>query len=208
MRRISLLSTVVISSALAIAAIAASPASAAGSLGVFCKTAPVSHECGGSVYPAGTEINASLNGPLTMKTGGGTTVFQCYGSDWKMKVGESTYTYIKTTALSFSSCNTPFTVPWVGATDLSWTEGTDNGKFGSSRAAEVQFKFLGVTCTLYFDGPGTYAGPGELVGGSSPKMVYKNDALPGVTGGFCPNVVYATGEYKISTPTPLYVEKP
>jgi hypothetical protein len=199
MKRITLLSSVIVSSALAVCAIAAASASATVEpLGVFCKSAPASHECGGSAYPAGTEIKSSLSTPLLFKTGGGTTVFQCTESAFNMAVTESLSAPMPT-ALTFGGCNTQFTVNRLSQETLRWTEGTHNGKlFGTS---EMWIKFLGLKC--YF----TFYGPLKVIGGTSPTIEASGVAA-GLSGGLCPSSVNMSGTYTISTPTPLYVEKP
>lgn len=199
MRRISFLVSVVTTSALAIAAIAAGPASATEPNGVFCSTAPASHECGEAAYPAETQVKASLVTPLYFKTGGGTTVMQCTGSTFNMSVGGNP-SVLSTTALGFSGCTTTFNVTQLAYSDLKWTEGTDNGTL--TNKSLIMINFLGVKC--YF----THWTPMKVVGGNSPAIELNNTRIVGMSGFPCPSQLYTNGKYQIESPSPLYVEKP
>jgi hypothetical protein len=208
MKRISMLAAALSSLALAIAALGAVSASAAEDpIGVFCSSAPASHECGGSTYPLGTELTANLSKELRLATSGGTTFLKCSQSTWQSQVGESGT--LATTGFSLSGCTSTFQILRLGSAQLRWKEGTDNGHFASGlgRVAEIQTKFLGVNCTFVLIAPGQ-SGPGSVVGGSPARFVYEGDRVQSETGGLCPSTLYATGEYTVNSPTSLYVEKP
>ncbi|HMJ72790.1 MAG TPA: hypothetical protein VK471_05415 [Solirubrobacterales bacterium] len=193
------MAVVLTTAALAIAATGAGSAVAYSTTpGVFCSSAPASHECGSSAYPTGTEIKSTLSEKLQFKTTGGTTIMECWGSTFNMAVAEK-LSNPAATAWTFQSCSTSFTMLRLAPGELKWIEGTNNGELWNG--GELRISFMGLNC--YF----RPQGPFEVIGGSSPKIKVKGFAV-GLSEGFCPSSAVMSGQYDISTPTPLYVEKP
>ena len=175
---------------------------------VLCKTA-VTEGChaGGWAYPAGTEIDMSLEGTTSTSTTGGTLLDTCTEGTLR---GETTNTGSSSETVDWNlsemwSKNCTKTTDSIvnGALEVHWISGTDNGTL-TVNGTQVT-KNLGIlgSCTY---GPGAGGTElGTLIGGS-PATVRVEAVLPKLAGGAtCPPDVVWTGAYAVTSPEPLYI---
>lgn len=138
---------------------------------------------------------------------GGFLLQTCTGTRVKVEItasGSSTTTVSGAVReLVGSSCTNSMTTIKLGSLEIHHIAGTDNGTVtGSFTEVTVNTSFAG-SCVY---GVGTGNDFGTLVGGTSPTL--KVNGIVKLTGGgfFCPSEARWTGEYKVTEPTPLYVE--
>jgi len=194
MKRLTILLFIALSMTAALGAFGAGAASAE-TTGLLCTTASISHECG-SAYAKGTEVTATLSSSLEIKGANSLLVNKCTGSSIHFNYnGESGLEY---KSASFSGCGKAMTDATSGELVVIWKEGTDNGS--TNAFASTFFEMDGGVYSLTNEGVGT-----EVVGGTSPKLVFKNAPLVGVSGKTYSDLTL-TAEYSLS-PTPMYVEK-
>jgi hypothetical protein len=189
-----------------VAVVAAMALAGAGSASatVLCKTQ--TNPCA-SLYGKGTVIRPTLTGSNSLETLGGTTLTTCTGTSIKTLIenpGSATTTVSgPNTELVASGCTNETVTIKSGSLEIHSISGTANGTV-TGLVAEVQVNtgFFG-KCTY---GAGSGTDIGTLVGGASP--VIKVNGIVKKTGGeaLCPSETRWTGEYKVTEPTPLYVE--
>jgi hypothetical protein len=214
-KRISLVVLVVAASVVGVSAVAAASASAYTAL---CKTAPESHECGSSAYPAGTHVLATLKPGTKFKfeSEAGTPIVSCANSRIDMTSKAAEYLggqQLWVNEYTFGECE-------GGAVNVNNTShsgslkylnyvGPHSGGFLSWDLMEIYPKdsnTWGNYCGEQIIGEGA-----ELTPGSAPLLTfnksYVQKSSTGSGGSFlCPDTLRATGTYVISTPTPLYLE--
>jgi hypothetical protein len=201
-KKFSLLAMVVTASLLGALAIGAASASAT----VLCKQAAAANNCAPEdTYPEGTEVHAEL-APTTflyITEQNGTLRNSCSASEMATTLGIQQFEYQRSamTALSFGGCTTsPVTVERLGEPDFQWKPGTHGGHM-YGYGVRIGFNYFGLACVY------TFWGPGEIVPGASPKLVYSYGELVRLSGSFiCPYKMSISATYDITTPTPLYVE--
>lgn len=197
------LKMLVLAMAAAVVAVAFTGASSA-SATVLCKTTTT--PCG-SVYPAGTVVRPTLTGSNSLETLEGMTLDTCTGTSIKTLIenpGGSTSTVSgPNTELVASGCTNQTLTIKPGSLEIHSISGTDNGTV-TGLVAEVTVNSTLFGSCVY--GAGTGTDIGTLVGGEAP--VIKVNGIVKRTGGsmFCPSETRWTGEYKVTEPTPMYVE--
>jgi hypothetical protein len=172
---------------------------------VLCKTA-LSEGCAGVWdYPAGTEIDLSLEGSTSTRGTNGELLDTCTEGTIKGATtntgGPSETVTSKSSELWSRNCTTTTVSLAPGSLEIHWKEGT-NGTL-TVKGTEVT-KMIGSVSCVY----GPAAGGvdlGTLTGGS-PATVDVEAVLPKLSGGFlCPADVVWNGAYLVTTPQPLYV---
>jgi len=182
------------------AAMAASPASAS----VFCSTAPANHICP-SKYPDGTAFKAKNSTNIVLKAG-----FQEFSCSESVVEGSIKGSTVALSNFKLQQCAAPggFAATetyTLGSWTFPWAEGTHNAALGEGHA-EWKISYIGTTCWYDIPGSGPQGGI-SLTGGSNPTMTL-NSKIPKLAGGFlCASPAQLTGQYTISTPKPLYIEK-
>jgi hypothetical protein len=100
-------------------------------------------------------------------------------------------------------CTKHTTTVKTGSLEIHHIAGTDDGTVTGLLAEVTINGIFGVSCTY---GAGTSTDVGVLTGGASPTLKV-NAIIKKTAGGFiCPAETRWTGEYKVTEPTPLYVE--
>jgi hypothetical protein len=168
--------------------------------GVLCKTTTT--PCG-SPYGKETMLDADLTGSFALADGSGNTIATCTGSTIKGRVANiSEATTVSLEELSWPACNQTTHTISPGELKIAHIAGTDNGTV-TGRNSQVTFGIFGVSCTYGF-GAGTDLG--TLTGGVEPTLSF-NAVVAKTAGGFlCSDTVAWTASYKLTQPTPLYVE--
>jgi len=197
----------------AIAALAAMALAGAGSASatVLCKTTttPCSSPYGkGSIFVPSLASGSSNVLEASFEEGGEEFVLQtCLQTKVKVEIensGGSTSTVSgPVRELVGGSCAYPMTTLKAGSLEIHHISGTDNGTVtGSFTEVTVNSALFG-SCVY---GVGTGNDFGTLFGGESPTL--KVNGIVKKTGGsiICPSEARWTGEYKVTEPTPLYVE--
>jgi hypothetical protein len=200
MKHFKMLSLAVVAAAALMAMAAAGTASAT----VLCKTTTT--PCS-SVYGKGTVIRPVLTGSNVLETLDGSTILNtCVGTSIKTVIenpgGATATVFGPNQELVPTGCtNQTFTVK-AGSIEIHHIAGTDNGTV-TGLVAEVTVVMFGTSCTY---GAGTGTDIGTLFGGEAP-VIKVNGVVKKTAGGFlCPAETRWTGEYKVTEPTPLYVE--
>ena len=171
---------------------------------VLCKT--TSTPCN-SVYGKGTVIRPTLTGSNVLETLEGSTLTTCVGTSIKTVIenpgGATATVFGPNTELVATGCtNQTFTLK-SGSLEIHHIAGTDNGTVTGLVAEVTVVVFGGTSCTY---GAGTGTDIGTLIGGESP-VIKVNGIVKKTAGGFiCPAETRWTGEYKVTEPTPIYVE--
>lgn len=199
MKNLKMIALIAVCAIVALAFAGASTASAT----VLCKT--TSTPCG-SIYEKGTTVRPTLTGSNVLETLEGSTLTTCTGTSIKSVIetsGGATSTVSGVnTELVASGCSNLVTTIKPGSLEIHYVTGTDNGTV-TGLVAEVTVVTLGVSCTY---GVGSGTDIGTLFGGEAP-IIKVNGVVKKTAGGFlCPAETRWTGEYKVTEPTPLYVE--
>jgi hypothetical protein len=201
MRFIKTLGFAMVAAAVLTAFIGASTSSAT----VLCKT--TQQVCGaGWDYSAGSSVNSSMNNTSLFKAGIEDTCTKGVLSGPEAATGSSTETVrIEILELYFENCTCPMTVITKGSLEIHYVgegRGTMTGK--NSR---ITVNCAGVSCAYGTAAGGTDLGAlDEPVTSSSDARITISASLPKMEGGFlCAGVETWTGEYIVTSPTPLYV---
>jgi hypothetical protein len=190
--------------AVAAAALTAFIGGSTASATVLCKTTTT--PCA-SPYAKGTTFVPTLTGSNVMESLGGEILATCTGTSIKVKIenaGSSTSTVSgPVTEMMASNCTNPTTTIKLGSLEIHHIAGTDNGTVTGLFSEVTLAAIFGTSCTY---GAGTSTDVGVLTGGASP--VLKVNAIVKKTAGsfLCPAETRWTGEYKVTEPTPLYIE--
>jgi hypothetical protein len=159
-----------------------------------------------NAYGKETTLDADLNGSTLFKTGS-TTMATCTGATLKAKTknaGSSTEAIIAAIeAFTWSGCSQTTTTLNNGSLKIERMEGTENATV-LGKDTQFTFGIFGTSCTYGFGHRGTDLG--TLVGGVEPTLSF-SATVPRLIGGFlCPSTSTWTASYKITEPTPLYME--
>lgn len=171
---------------------------------VLCKSQPGTHVCpAGDVYGVGTAISAQSITSIRATDSASNLVYECASGGFSGTVSvagsESTSARLNETKHTYSSCTSGFTSLGSGEMVINWDTGTDDGVL-TQTGGETEWTIFGVKCTYSIAG-------GAIKGGTAPKLVYKDTKVVKTAGGFlCPKELKLNAEYKITSPTPLYVE--
>jgi hypothetical protein len=190
-KKLTAIALSVASMVLVSAAVAAAPASAS----VFCQTAPVNHVCLAK-YPDGTPFKATLSSPIMVHAG--FTDVSCTSSSVEGTIKGETVTMSSVKIESCGESVSKIIRPniWI----FPWQEGTHNAAHGWGYT-EWSISRFGTTCV--YDYPEGIS----LIGGTSPEIKISGP-MSKVSGGFlCANPAEVVATYKVTTPSPLYVEK-
>jgi hypothetical protein len=168
--------------------------------GVLCKTTTT--PCG-SPYGKETTLDADLTGSFTLEDSSGNSLDRCAGSTIKGRVvSVSEAATVSLEELSWSGCDATTHTISPGELKIAHIAGTENGTV-TGKGTQVTFGIFGVSCTY---GTGTGTGLGTLTGGVAPTLSFSAVVVK-IAGGFlCPNAPVWTASYKLTEPTPLYVE--
>ncbi len=209
MKRLSLATTLVAVAFVAALAIATTSASAS----VLCKSPSFTYYCGyENTYAPGTQFIAALapGTKATLKTAAGGSISSCSASNLRFgypKVGGEQNTNVGFSEFSFGSCDSStqtLITKSPGTGSIGWISGTHNGEMWMGLLVENPKTQFGGNCSYVIEGPG------EIVGGTTPKLVF-NKATAVFDSGLtyvCPKAgVTFSATYNFTSPTPLYVEK-
>ena len=181
------------------AALGAAPASATGA---WCSTAPESHICP-SKYPQGTKFKAESVGGIVFNTG---TQSNCSGSTLEGSMLETEWheTAVKWSSIKFSGCEVEALN--LGSWTFPWEAGTHNSKISGQSYVKFPYPSLGITCYYWIPGLEPTA---KLIGGSPARIEMRTqiERAAGSNTFFCSPAGTMSAEYKVTSPSPLYVEK-
>lgn len=203
MKRLSILAAAALASLALTAAIGTGSAAAT----ALCKYAEPLACIAPQAYPAGTNISASVKSGTKVKflTNGGSVWSECSGGSVNLRTttiggGEKVPVNTESKGYSLTGCTFATTFESYGegaiqsqGANLYWGNFYDSGtRFKMSSA-------LWGSCTYSL---GTF----YLTGGSAPGFKMESTAAARVAGSAaCPEILKVSGEYTISSPTPLYV---
>jgi hypothetical protein len=170
--------------------------------GILCKSTTT--PCV-DAYGEATTIDADLNGSAVFESGG-TPVATCTGGTIKGKTKNAGSNTEAVTAdieaLTWSGCSQTTTTVAKGSLEIERIEGTENGTV-LGKDTQITLGISGTSCTYGF---GEESDLGALTGKEAPALDIDTD-IPKIAGGFlCPASVRFKAEYKLTEPTPLYVE--
>ena len=190
--------------AVAAAALTAFVGAGTASATVLCKEG-ITTGCAsaGKAYPAGTTVEASLEGSAEL-VAGGFIEDTCTGSTIKgttSTAGSSTTTVSgNATSLTWSNCTFPTTTTKLGSLEIHWISGTDNGTLTAS-GFEVTIHQLFGDC-VYSSGANNDLG--TVKGGNPATIAIKTSVTGGGAFG-CPSTATWTAAYTVTAPKPLFV---
>jgi hypothetical protein len=191
----------------AVAAMMAIVGGSTASATVLCKNNLNTSTCS-EKYAAGTVLSTSVKAgtSITLETTGGTVLDKCSGSTLTSKIenaGSATTTASgKTSELTWSGCTVETKTIVNGSGETHWISGTDNGTLTtSSTEVTVNTGFFGA-CVY---GPGNGKDMGAVTGGAPAGLAIS--AIITLTkneSGLCPSETRLTGEYTVTSPSPLW----
>jgi hypothetical protein len=195
MKYIKMLGLAVVAAAAVMAFLGASTASAT----TVCKTTTT--PCGSQA----SEIAGELVGSATLENGN-EVLDTCTGSKIKGKVssqGAGIPASGKISSLTWESCTNPTSTLTLGELAVHHITGTENGTLTASGTEVTVQGIFGVSCT-YGAGSGITLG---TVKGGSPASITISTKVKKTAGSFvCPSEPTWTAEYKVTSPSPLYIE--
>jgi len=209
MKRLSLATTLVAVAFVAMFAFATASASAS----VLCKKPSATFYCGyENAYAPGTQFIAELapGTKATLKTAAGGSISSCAASNVRFgfpKVGGEQNTAIGFSEFSFGSCDSStqtLVTKQLGSGSIGWINGTHNGELWMNLGVENPKSAYGGNCSYVIEGPG------EIVGGTTPKLVFNKATAVYDSGLYyvCPKLgVTFSATYNFTSPNPIYVEK-
>jgi hypothetical protein len=168
--------------------------------------------CTGTMYPAGTEIEATLTGTAKLETTGGTTLDECKEGGVKGTTSntggsgesETVIGSIPASGLTWVKCTFTTTTTVGGELEIHTdTPGVPDGNGTlTARGFEVSIPTIFGTCTYGF---GTEAHDLGTLKGGSPATIEINTLVPRLSGP-CPEQARWKANYKVVKPTSLYVQ--
>lgn len=171
--------------------------------GVVLCTAKVNPCPAGKDEPAGTKIEATLNGSASWATTGGTVISTCtIGTHkWEMENtgGLNKDVIKKKQVFNFANCTSPAGVLALGEGREQHISGTENATMFDS-GTEITMQVFGVDC-VYGTGSGTDMGTAEA---GSEASLSENAVLAKISGSLlCPNSVAFKALWTITNPKNL-----
>jgi hypothetical protein len=205
MKHLKMLCLVIIALVAAIALAGVGSASAT----VLCKTTTT--PCN-SPYGNGTAFVTSLSGSITLEApeeeGEEPLILStCGETGIKSRIegsgGATSTVGALVEAFTFGKCSGPATALEKGSLQIHHISGSDNGTVtGLSFSLTSYLSIIG-SCNY---GTATATDMGTLVGGESPIIKVNEVVTKRPSSAACPPEMRWTGEFKITEPTPLYVE--
>lgn len=191
--------------ALAVTALVAILGSGTASAAVYC-TVPITPCPAKSDEPAGTHIEASLQGSAVVATTAGMEVDTCTtgSKKWEMENtgGLATPLFMRREEVTFGNCTSAIKTLKLGTTKVEHIAGTENGTV-FDEGTEFTAVFLGADCS-YKTGSATHIG--TIKGGS--ETIMETNAVLGKSAGslLCPTTLRWTAVFIITKPAGLSVE--
>ena len=157
-------------------------------------------------YPKGTTITASLTGSSLLTDTSANPIVTCTGGTAKGTIesipGAEGSILGTISELTWTGCTSATTTIKPGQITIHPIAGSDNGTLTGS-GTEVLIHVFGKECT-YGTGAGTDLG--TFTGGAAPTIDI-NTIINKIAGGFlCPSTTRWIANYKVTEPTPIYVE--
>jgi hypothetical protein len=153
-----------------------------------------------------SQIKASLSGTATLTTTEGTVLDTCSGGEVNGSTtnsGSATETVKgNITALTWTNCTEPTATTKLGGLEIHYTSGL-NGTLTAGAASEVTVNttFFG-SCVFTIPTGGTI---GTLTGSTSTNATFDINAVAKRVSGLCPETTRWVGTYKVTSPSPLWV---
>lgn len=170
--------------------------------GILCKstTTPCAN-----AYGKETTIDTDATGSVVFESGG-STIATCTGGTIKAKTEnagtnqEAVKAPIET--LSWSGCTQTTTTVAKGSLEIRRIAGTENGTV-LGKNTQITLGILGTSCTYGF---GEESDLGTLTGKESPVIDISAEIPKTAGGATCPASIKWVAEYKVTEPSPLYLE--
>jgi hypothetical protein len=163
---------------------------------------------GSGILPAGTKISSSLSGSSILKSGT-TTLNTCTGGKFSGEItnaGSSTTTVSgPNTTIDFENCVSTVDTEKLGTLEIHSISGTTNGTLTASGVV-IGNTIFGTNC-LYESGTGKDLGTltGSTTGNATIGInITVNEAEP--KKSICPDTATWEATFKVTSPSPLWVE--